>query len=247
MAIVPQQLPSLVAYLAFVMASSPENPQQIRKPLPQVLLLRNPLPFSLIDKPLPEHLFQFLKPWESPLPLDQFVLANAQSARALLTSGGAPVTADLIGMLPELQLVLTTSAGLNHVDLSECRRRGIAVADAAGMFSEDVAEVAVGLLLDVWRRISAADRYVRAGRWVGHGDFPLGFKVSFLSLCMCACVCLFVCLCSSPSPSIHRSLSLSLSLPRSLPPPPSPLSHPPPPSRTSFLVIWLRLFVLCLY
>lgn len=37
--------------------------------------------------------------------------------------------------------------------------------------------MAVGLLLDVWRRVSAADRYVRAGRWVRDGDFPLGLKV----------------------------------------------------------------------
>ncbi|KAK4747992.1 hypothetical protein SAY87_014578 [Trapa incisa] len=145
--------------------------------LPQVLLLRNLLPFSLINKPLPDDRFHFLRAWESSVPLDEFVLANAQSARAVVTSGGAPVTADLLRMLPDLQFVLTTTAGLNHIDLDECRRRGIAVANAAGVFSEDVAEVAVCLLIDVWRRISAGDRYIRAGRWVGIGAFPLGFKL----------------------------------------------------------------------
>lgn len=84
-------------------------------------------------------------------------------------------------MLPELRLVVTTSAGLNHIDLNECHSRGIAVADSGGIYSEDVADVAVGLLLDVWRKISAADRYVRAGNWVRDGDFPLGLKVLFLS------------------------------------------------------------------
>ncbi|OWM64974.1 hypothetical protein CDL15_Pgr028692 [Punica granatum] len=161
-----------------------ENPVGALNPLPQVLLLRHPAQFALINKPLPDHLCHLLKPWESPLPFDQFVLAHAQSARALLASGGMPVTADLIRMLPELRLVVTTSAGLNHIDLAECRRRGIAVADSGGVYSEDVADVAVGLLLDVWRRVSAADRYVRAGRWARDGDFPLGFKVLCSSLAL---------------------------------------------------------------
>lgn len=162
------------------MAAPQENPHGKVNPLPQVLLLRHPAHFALINHPLPDHLFHLLKPWESPLPLDQFVLAHAQSARAVLTSGGIPVTADLMSMLPDLRLVVTTSAGLNHIDLAECRRRGIAVATSGDVYSEDVADLAVGLLLDVWRKVSAADRYIRAGRWVQDGDFPLGSKVLFL-------------------------------------------------------------------
>lgn len=82
-------------------------------------------------------------------------------------------------MLSSLRVIVTTSAGLDHVDLLECRRRGIAVANARNVFSEDVADMAVGLLIDVLRKISAGDRYVRRGLWATNGDYPtLGSKVS---------------------------------------------------------------------
>ncbi|KAL0339387.1 UNVERIFIED_CONTAM: Glyoxylate/hydroxypyruvate reductase HPR3 [Sesamum angustifolium] len=77
---------------------------------------------------------------------------------------------------PSLRLVVTTSAGINHIDLVECRRRGIAVANAAGIFSADVADLAVGLLLDVLRRISAGNRFVKGGLWPMQEAYPLGFK-----------------------------------------------------------------------
>ena len=47
------------------------------------------------------------------------------------------------------------------------------------MFSEDVADMAVALLIDVLRKVSAADRYVRQRLWATKGDFPLGSKVFF--------------------------------------------------------------------
>lgn len=50
------------------------------------------------------------------------------------------------------------------------------------MFSDDVADMAVGLLIDVLRKVSAADRYVRKGLWAAKGDYPLGSKVFFSRL-----------------------------------------------------------------
>lgn len=74
---------------------------------------------------------------------------------------------------------MTSSAGTNHIDLDVCRRRGIQVANAGNIFSEDVADMAVALLVDVGRKISAADRFLRRqlqppASW----DFPLGSKIS---------------------------------------------------------------------
>lgn len=73
--------------------------------------------------------------------------------------------------------MITTSTGVNHIDLECCRSRGIAVANAGTSFTEDVADYAVGLLLSVLRKVSSADRYVRKGLWPLHGDYPLGSKV----------------------------------------------------------------------
>ncbi|KAI9180041.1 hypothetical protein LWI28_000534 [Acer negundo] len=146
--------------------------------LPQVLLLKPPLDMEVFGQDrFSSDKFRFLKAWESPLPLDQFLQAQAQSVQAILVSGGIPVTAETIRLLPALKLLMTTGAGLNHIDMPECRRRGIAVANAGSVPSADVADLAVGLLIDVLRKVSASDRYVRRGLWTTNGDFTLGSKV----------------------------------------------------------------------
>jgi hypothetical protein len=76
-----------------------------------------------------------------------------------------------------VRLVVTASAGTNHIDLEACHRRGISVTNAGNVFSDDGADAAVGLLIDVLRKITASDRYVRQGLWVNKGDYPLGSKV----------------------------------------------------------------------
>lgn len=146
--------------------------------LPKVLqLLPNPC-FALVEANN-SHKFHFLKAWASPLPQDQFLETHAGSVQVLLSSAiGPPITAQILHLLPSLKLLVTISAGLDHVDLAECRARGVAIASASKIFAEDVADVAVGLLLDVMRNISASDRFVRDGFWVSKCDFALGSKVS---------------------------------------------------------------------
>ncbi|URE01790.1 D-isomer specific 2-hydroxyacid dehydrogenase, catalytic domain [Musa troglodytarum] len=141
---------------------------------PQLLLLRPPL--AALDEVLSGR-FELLKSWESPLPLDRFLATHAANVRALLVIDLFTVDGPLLDALPALRFVCTTSAGVNHIDLGECARRGIAVANAGTVFSQEVAEYAVGLLIDVLRRVSACDRYVRRGLWPRRGDYPLGSKL----------------------------------------------------------------------
>ncbi|PRQ57724.1 putative oxidoreductase [Rosa chinensis] len=145
--------------------------------LPTVLVLRR-CPFIALLEPKCSQKFNLLKAWDSPLPQDQFLTTHARSVQALLSSGnGPPITAQILQFLPSLKLVVTNSTGLDHVDLAECRRRGIAVANAAKVFAEDVADTAVGLFIDVMRKVSASNRYVRGGLWACRGDYPLGSKI----------------------------------------------------------------------
>ncbi|XP_010058443.2 glyoxylate/hydroxypyruvate reductase HPR3 [Eucalyptus grandis] len=163
------------------MASCPQNyshPLPLhRRPPPCILLLRDPHHFSLLNRPLPDN-FHFLKMWESPLPFDDFLSsADARSVEAILTSGLAPVTADMLRRLPGVHLVVNASVGLNHINLAECWRRGIAVTSAGDTESEEVADLAVGLLIDVLRKVSASDQSVRRGLWSSEGAFALGSKL----------------------------------------------------------------------
>ncbi|XP_034904427.1 glyoxylate/hydroxypyruvate reductase HPR3-like [Populus alba] len=145
---------------------------------PKVLILK---PISFIAHVGEQHYasnkFTFLKAYDSSLPLHQFLSTHSPSIKAILASVGTPITADILQLLPEVGVVVTTSVGLNQVDLPECRRRGIKVANAGSVFSDDVADFAVGLLIDVLRKVSASDGYVRKGLWATKGDYPLGSKL----------------------------------------------------------------------
>ncbi|PQQ17280.1 glyoxylate/hydroxypyruvate reductase HPR3 [Prunus yedoensis var. nudiflora] len=142
--------------------------------LPQLLIIRPPLSLAIAESQLSQK-FHLLKAWESELPLDQFLTTYACSVQAMLCYPFTPVNADLLRLLPALKLVVSPSAGVDNIDLVECRRRGISVTTSGSAFSEDVADTAVGLLIDVHRRISAADRYVK-GLWTSKGDLSSWFQ-----------------------------------------------------------------------
>lgn len=145
--------------------------------LGQVLVIRPPPVFSVHEQYISSK-FQILKAYESPLPTHDFLQTYAQSVKVVLCSGGSPITADVLHDLPALQLVVSSTTGVNHIDMAECRRREIRVTNTGDLFSDDVADGAVGLLIDVMRRISAGDRFVRGGRWPAISEYPLGSKVS---------------------------------------------------------------------
>ncbi|XP_022852504.1 glyoxylate/hydroxypyruvate reductase HPR3-like, partial [Olea europaea var. sylvestris] len=142
--------------------------------LPEIIALGPPVGFKRYGKEFSSK-FRILRPWESTLPLSEFLLAHAQNTKAALCSAMFSLSAAILDCLPSLRFVVTTSAGLNHIDLAECRRRHISVANACTIFSAEVADLAVGLLLDVMRKISAGNRFVKNGLWPKSGDYPLGF------------------------------------------------------------------------
>ncbi|KAF7844700.1 glyoxylate/hydroxypyruvate reductase HPR3-like [Senna tora] len=158
--------------------------EQEQNCLPQVLVLGTPPPgFSILRSQYSHkfHFLSFFKPSE--LSLHQFLASHHRcdpsSILAILCGAQDPVAGEVLRLLPSLGVVVTTSAGTNHIDLAECRRRGILVAGAGGAYSEDVADVAVGLLIDVFRKISAANRcfLMKSRMQFTPGDLLLGSKV----------------------------------------------------------------------
>ncbi|GJW15646.1 glyoxylate/hydroxypyruvate reductase HPR3-like protein [Tanacetum coccineum] len=136
----------------------------------------NSLPIAIIYR-VPT--FQFDLSWVSGIctpvePSDPSHQTHQPSARVILAIGPIPLTSAHMGQYPSLECVVATSAGVNRIDLEECRRRGIRVTNAGNAFSEDGADYAIGLLLDVYRLLSASDRYVRTGLWHKNGFYPLG-------------------------------------------------------------------------
>ncbi len=67
---------------------------------------------------------------------------------------GCTVTEALLKKMPNLKLIITRTAGVDHIDLTACRRAKVVVANCPGMNAVAVAEFVFGLILDFYRQIS---------------------------------------------------------------------------------------------
>jgi len=99
------------------------------------------------------------------------------AVRALVTRSNLAVPPDLVHGLPNLELIATFGVGYDGIPLDLARARGIVVANTPGVLNAAVAELGVGMLLALLRRLPQADAFVRAGRW-RDGAFPLGASLA---------------------------------------------------------------------
>jgi len=102
------------------------------------------------------------------------LLADPGRFRGLATRGDVGADAALIDLLPNLEIIACFSVGYDGVDLARCRERGIVVTNTPDVLTHCVADLGMGLVLAVLRRIVEGDRYVRAGRWLREGVMDLG-------------------------------------------------------------------------
>ena len=96
---------------------------------------------------------------------------------ALIGTGAAKVDKKLLTMLPNVKLVAICGVGYDGVDVAACKEKGIVVTHTPGVLTDDVADLAMGLVLSIGRRIPQADKFVRNGDWVDD-QFALVHKVS---------------------------------------------------------------------
>jgi lactate dehydrogenase-like 2-hydroxyacid dehydrogenase len=102
---------------------------------------------------------------------------RASSVRAVITGGHVGCSNALMTALPSLGVIAINGVGVDKVDLQLARSRGVRVGTTPGALTDDVADLAVGLIISLLRGIPAAEGYVRSGEWV-KGEWPLGRKVS---------------------------------------------------------------------
>lgn len=94
-----------------------------------------------------------------------FFDSTANRVRAVLTTGIVGIDAALAARFPLLEIVSVHGVGLDAVALGPLQARGIIVTNTPDVLTEDVADLAVALLLAAARRLPQLDRYVRAGHW----------------------------------------------------------------------------------
>lgn len=112
---------------------------------------------------------------------EAWMRANAQAIDAVITGGHTGISRTMLERLPALKVVAINGVGTDAVDLAYCRERGLAVTATLGALTEDVADLALGLLIAACRGLCAGDRFVRDGQWELHpqpGAIPLARRFS---------------------------------------------------------------------
>jgi lactate dehydrogenase-like 2-hydroxyacid dehydrogenase len=104
--------------------------------------------------------------------------AVAPRIRGIAASGESKVGAELIAGLPALEIISVMGVGYDGIDVGAAKARGIQVTHTPNVLNDDVADLAIGLMLCAARQLPAADRYVRSGQWAAAGPMPLARKMS---------------------------------------------------------------------
>jgi lactate dehydrogenase-like 2-hydroxyacid dehydrogenase len=98
--------------------------------------------------------------------------------RGIATEANRGADRALISALPKLEVIAVFGVGTDGIDLAAARERNIPVTNTPGVLTDEVADLAIGLMLVSARQILFADRYVRDGSWASKGPIPLGRSVS---------------------------------------------------------------------
>ena len=132
---------------------------------PQVLQL-NPILIPAINEKLAA-LYTVHKLYEVPDP-QAWLAAQGADIAAVITGGHTGISQQMLAQLPGLKIVAVNGVGTDAVDLAYCRSRGLPVTATLGALTEDVADLAIGLLIAACRNLCAGDRFVRDGQWELH-------------------------------------------------------------------------------
>jgi lactate dehydrogenase-like 2-hydroxyacid dehydrogenase len=132
---------------------------------PQVLQL-NPILIPAINDKLAS-LYVVHKHFEMADP-KAWVREHGASIDAVITGGHTGISRQMLEQLPGLKVVAVNGVGTDAVDLAYCRARRLPVTATVGALTQDVADLAIGLLIAVCRNLCAVDRFVRDGRWELH-------------------------------------------------------------------------------
>lgn len=98
--------------------------------------------------------------------------AEGHKVGAAVAIGSIGVPAEIVRAMPNLKLIACFGVGYDGVDLDLAREHGIAVTNCPNINHEDVADVALGLMISVVRNIAAGDRVIRSGAWKNLATFP---------------------------------------------------------------------------
>jgi lactate dehydrogenase-like 2-hydroxyacid dehydrogenase len=132
-------------------------------------------PDVIVTAPLPPFLYDPLKTdyacHDYCRASDKPALLAAESAkiRGLVQGGGTITPTSLLDALPALEIISVFGVGYDGVPVAYCRERGLKVTNTPDVLTDDVADVAVALVMMTGRGFVRANRFVEAREWLKHG------------------------------------------------------------------------------
>jgi lactate dehydrogenase-like 2-hydroxyacid dehydrogenase len=98
--------------------------------------------------------------------------------RGCVTNGHSGPPPEMIDRMPKLEIIASASVGYDGIPVEYARSKGIPVTNTPDVLNDDVADLAIGLMIMTARRLVASDTYVRTGKWLKGGEYPLAQKAS---------------------------------------------------------------------
>jgi hydroxypyruvate reductase len=132
-------------------------------------------PDIIITAPLPPFLYDPLK---ADYRCHDYVQATDKAAllassgatiRGLVQGGGTATPTSLLDALPALEIISVFGVGYDGVPIDYCRKRGLKVTNTPDVLTDDVADVAVALVMMTGRGFVRLNRFVHAGDWLKRG------------------------------------------------------------------------------
>ena len=100
------------------------------------------------------------------------VLRYAHELDGIINQAELNVDKELLDAAPRLKVVANVAIGVNNLDLDLMAQRGVWATNVPDAFVASTADCTLALILNLLRKINAADRYVRSGQWLHDGFQP---------------------------------------------------------------------------
>jgi lactate dehydrogenase-like 2-hydroxyacid dehydrogenase len=133
-------------------------------------------PFVLVNPPMPAFMGQLAAYEPVNLP------CSRPDVTAAVVLGSVGLSNDAIAQLPGLKVIVCLGVGYDGVDLDFCKRQGIAVTNGRNINQDDVADVAIGLMIGVARYFPQGMQALRDGKWAVPLAVPLQRRLAGMKL-----------------------------------------------------------------
>jgi len=128
-------------------------------------------PDILVTAPLPPFLYEPLKAdyrchdYYQSSHKPGLLAAEGARIRGLVQGGGTMTPSELLDQLPKLEIISVFGVGYDGVPVAYCKKRGLKVTNTPDVLTDDVSDVALGLILMTGRGFVRLNRFAQAGEW----------------------------------------------------------------------------------